>query len=143
MARYLKYLEARGWPDRHRKGGRSCGDGEMTARSPRRDRPRLGEKLDNLVFVVNATCSASTVRCAATGKIIQSSRATSGRGLDVIQGDLGLVLGPAARARQGRRARAHHGGNRDGEYQNYKATTARSCASISSASTEALEWSRA
>ena len=72
----MRYLHDRALSDASdRKVWAFVGDGEM-------DEPEsLGaislagrEKLDNLIWVVNATCSASTVRCAATARSFKSSR---------------------------------------------------------------------
>jgi len=77
QARFMRYLENRNLlPKTDRKVFAYLGDGEM-------DEPEsLGaiglpvrEKLDNLVFIVNSTCSVSTARCAATGTSSRSSRA--------------------------------------------------------------------
>src|SRR6187455_2451436 len=73
MARYLKYLEARGLAQTaNRKVWVFCGDGEM-------DEPEsLGaiglaarEKLDNLVFVVNCNLQRLDGPVRGNGKIIQ------------------------------------------------------------------------
>ncbi len=73
MARYLKYLHARGLADTaNRKVWVFCGDGEM-------DEPEsLGaiglasrEKLDNLVFIVNCNLQRLDGPVRGNGKIIQ------------------------------------------------------------------------
>ena len=114
MARYLKYLEARGLAQTaNRKVWVFCGDGEMdepeslgaiglaVAREARQ--PDLHRQLQ----------PAAPRRPGARQR--QDHPGARGRfprrGLERDQGDLGLVLGPAARARQGRRAAAHHGGD--------------------------------
>src|SRR5258708_3582672 len=100
MARYLKYLEARGLAQTaNRKVWVFCGDGEM-------DEPEsLGaiglasrEKLDNLVFVVNCNLQRLDGPVRGNGKIIQELEGDfRGAGWRVIEQTV------------------------DGEYQNYKA----------------------
>ena len=80
------------------------GDGEM-------DEPEsLGaiglaarEGLDNLIFVINCNLQRLDGPVRGNGKIIQELESgVPRRGLERHQGDLGRVLGSAARARQGR-----------------------------------------
>ena len=125
MARYLKYLQARGLAQTaNRKVWVFCGDGEM-------DEPEsLGaiglasrEKLDNLVFIVNCNLQRLDGPVRGNGKIIQELEGDfRGAGWNVIKVIWGSLLGPAARARQGRPPPARSWRRRvDGEYQNFKA----------------------
>ena len=58
------------------------------------------EKLDNLIFVVNCNLQRLDGPVRGNGKIIQELEAAFlRRGLERHQGDLGLALGSAARAR--------------------------------------------
>jgi pyruvate dehydrogenase E1 component len=90
-----------------------CGDGEM-------DEPEsLGaiglaarEKLDNLVFVINCNLQRLDGPVRGNGKIIQELEGEfRGSGWNVHQADVGQQLGPAAGARQGRRAAPDHAGH--------------------------------
>jgi pyruvate dehydrogenase E1 component len=124
MARYLKYLHARGLADTsNRKVWVFCGDGEM-------DEPEsmgaLGlagrEKLDNLVFVVNCNLQRLDGPVRGNGKIIQELEGEfRGSGWNIIKVIWGSYWDPLF-------ARDHEGVLRrvmeetvDGEYQNYKA----------------------
>src|SRR6202008_4592463 len=88
MARYLKYLEARGLAQTgNRKVWAFCGDGEM-------DEPEsLGaiglaarEKLDNLIFVVNCNLQRLDGPVRGNGKIVQELEADfRGAGWNVIK----------------------------------------------------------
>ena len=124
MARYLKYLEARG----HAKtAGRKvwvfCGDGEM-------DEPEsLGaigmaarEKLDNLIFIVNCNLQRLDGPVRGNGKIIQELEGEfRGSGWNVIK----LIWGGywdalLARDKEGHLQKIMED-TVDGEYQNFKA----------------------
>ncbi len=124
MARYLKYLEARG----HAKtAGRKvwvfCGDGEM-------DEPEslgaLGlaarEKLDNLIFIVNCNLQRLDGPVRGNGKIIQELEGDfRGSGWNVIKLIWGGYWDPLlARDKEGLLRRIMEE-TVDGEYQNYKA----------------------
>src|SRR5207247_2438005 len=88
MARYLKYLEARGLAQTaNRKVWVFCGDGEM-------DEPEtLGciglaarEKLDNLIFVINCNLQRLDGPVRGNGKIIQELEGTfRGAGWNVVK----------------------------------------------------------
>ena len=115
QARFMRYLKDRGILEgQGRKVWAFMGDGEM-------DEPEsLGaislagrEKLDNLIFVINCNLQRLDGPVRGNGKIIQELEAGfPRRGLERDQGDLGLVLGPAHRARQERAAVEAHGGMR-------------------------------
>src|SRR3989454_7609694 len=124
MARYLKYLEARGLAQTaNRKVWVFCGDGEM-------DEPEsLGaiglaarEKLDNLIFVVNCNLQRLDGPVRGNGKIIQELEADfRGAGWNVIKLIWGSYWDPLfARDQEGRLLRVMEE-TVDGEYQNYKA----------------------
>ncbi|HEY6821422.1 MAG TPA: pyruvate dehydrogenase (acetyl-transferring), homodimeric type [Burkholderiales bacterium] len=124
MARYLKYLEARGLAQTaNRKVWVFCGDGEM-------DEPEsLGaiglasrEKLDNLIFVVNCNLQRLDGPVRGNGKIIQELEGDfRGAGWNVIKVIWGSYWDPLlARDKQGALLRVMEE-TVDGEYQNYKA----------------------
>ncbi|HTM59285.1 MAG TPA: pyruvate dehydrogenase (acetyl-transferring), homodimeric type, partial [Burkholderiales bacterium] len=124
MARYLKYLEARGLAQTaNRKVWVFCGDGEM-------DEPEsLGaiglasrEKLDNLIFVVNCNLQRLDGPVRGNGKIIQELEGDfRGAGWNVIKVIWGSYWDPLlARDKEGRLLRVMEE-SVDGEYQNYKA----------------------
>jgi pyruvate dehydrogenase E1 component len=124
MARYLKYLHARGHANtENRKVWVFCGDGEM-------DEPEsmgaIGmaarEKLDNLIFVVNCNLQRLDGPVRGNGKIIQELEGDfRGAGWNVIK----LIWGGywdqlLARDKEGRLRRIMEE-TVDGEYQNFKA----------------------
>jgi pyruvate dehydrogenase E1 component len=124
MARYLKYLEARGLAQTsNRKVWVFCGDGEM-------DEPEsLGaiglaarEKLDNLIFIVNCNLQRLDGPVRGNGKIIQELEGDfRGAGWNVIK----IIWGSywdqlLAKDREGALLRVMEE-TVDGEYQNYKA----------------------
>ncbi|MDA1116547.1 MAG: pyruvate dehydrogenase (acetyl-transferring), homodimeric type [Proteobacteria bacterium] len=124
MARYLKYLHARGLADTaNRKVWVFCGDGEM-------DEPEsLGaiglaarEKLDNLVFIVNCNLQRLDGPVRGNGKIIQELEGDfRGAGWNVIKLIWGAYWDPLlARDKDGLLLRIMED-TVDGEYQNYKA----------------------
>jgi pyruvate dehydrogenase E1 component len=124
MARYLKYLEARGLAQTaNRKVWTFCGDGEM-------DEPEsLGaiglaarEKLDNLIFVVNCNLQRLDGPVRGNGKIIQELEGDfRGAGWNVIKVIWGSYWDPLlARDKDGVLLRIMEE-TVDGEYQNYKA----------------------
>ena len=124
MAKFLKYLNARGLADTaNRKVWVFCGDGEM-------DEPEsLGaiglaarEKLDNLVFIVNCNLQRLDGPVRGNGKIIQELEADfRGAGWNVIKLIWGSYWDPLfARDIEGRLLRVMED-TVDGEYQNYKA----------------------
>ena len=124
MARFLKYLHARGVANtENRKVWCFCGDGEM-------DEPEsLGaigmavrEKLDNLVFVINCNLQRLDGPVRGNGKIIQELEADfRGAGWNVIKLIWGSYWDPLlARDRDGLLLRLMQE-TIDGEYQNYKA----------------------
>jgi pyruvate dehydrogenase E1 component len=124
MARYLKYLEARGLAHTaNRKVWVFCGDGEM-------DEPEsmgaigmaVREKLDNLVFVVNCNLQRLDGPVRGNGKIIQELEADfRGTGWNVIKLIWGSYWDPLlARDKEGLLLRIMEEAV-DGEYQNYKA----------------------
>jgi pyruvate dehydrogenase E1 component len=124
MARYLKYLNARGLADTaNRKVWVFCGDGEM-------DEPEsLGaiglasrEKLDNLVFIVNCNLQRLDGPVRGNGKIIQELEGDfRGAGWNVIKLIWGAYWDPLlARDKEGLLLRIMEE-TVDGEYQNYKA----------------------
>jgi pyruvate dehydrogenase E1 component len=124
MARYLKYLHARGFADTaNRKVWVFCGDGEM-------DEPEsLGaigmaarERLDNLVFIVNCNLQRLDGPVRGNGKIIQELEGDfRGAGWNVIKVIWGSYWDPLfARDKEGRLLRVMED-TVDGEYQNYKA----------------------
>ena len=148
MARYLKYLEARG----HRADRQPQGVGVLRrrrdgrARVARRDRPRLAREARQ-PDLRRQLQPAAPRRPGARQRQDHpgAGRRLPRRGLERDQGDLGLVLGSAARARQGRRTCCASWRRRStANTRTTRRTTARSCASISSASTRRLpSWSRA
>jgi pyruvate dehydrogenase E1 component len=124
MARYLKYLEARGLAQTaNRKVWVFCGDGEM-------DEPEsmgaigmaVREKLDNLVFIVNCNLQRLDGPVRGNGKIIQELEADfRGTGWNVIKLIWGSYWDPLlARDNEGRLLKVMED-SVDGEYQNYKA----------------------
>ena len=124
MARYLKYLEARGHAQTgNRKVWAFCGDGEM-------DEPEsLGaiglaarERLDNLIFIVNCNLQRLDGPVRGNGKIIQELEGEfRGAGWNVIKVIWGSYWDPLlARDKEGRLLRVMEEAV-DGEYQNYKA----------------------
>ncbi|HYX67186.1 MAG TPA: pyruvate dehydrogenase (acetyl-transferring), homodimeric type [Burkholderiales bacterium] len=124
MARFLKYLEARGLArTANRKVWVFCGDGEM-------DEPEsLGaismaarEKLDNLIFIVNCNLQRLDGPVRGNGKIIQELEGEfRGSGWNVIKLIWGSYWDPLlARDTEGRLLRVMEE-SVDGEYQNYKA----------------------
>jgi pyruvate dehydrogenase E1 component len=124
MARYLKYLEARGIAQTgNRKVWVFCGDGEM-------DEPEsLGaiglasrEKLDNLVFVVNCNLQRLDGPVRGNGKIIQELEGDfRGAGWNVIKVIWGSYWDPLlAKDKDGVLQKIMEE-TVDGEYQNYKA----------------------
>jgi pyruvate dehydrogenase E1 component len=124
MARFLKYLHARGLANTaNRKVWVFCGDGEM-------DEPEsLGaiglasrEKLDNLVFVVNCNLQRLDGPVRGNGKIIQELEGDfRGAGWNVIKVIWGSYWDPLlARDKEGLLLRIMED-TVDGEYQNYKA----------------------
>jgi pyruvate dehydrogenase E1 component len=124
MARYLKYLHARGLADtENRKVWVFCGDGEM-------DEPEsLGaigmaarERLDNLVFIVNCNLQRLDGPVRGNGKIIQELEGDfRGAGWNVVK----LIWGSYWDSLLARDAEGILQGvmeqTIDGEYQNYKA----------------------
>jgi len=124
MARYLKYLQARGLAQTaNRKVWAFCGDGEM-------DEPEsLGaigmaarEKLDNLIFIVNCNLQRLDGPVRGNGKIIQELEGDfRGAGWNVIKLIWGSYWDPLlARDKEGLLLRIMEE-TLDGEYQNYKA----------------------
>ena len=124
MARYLKYLHARGIANTEgRKVWVFCGDGEM-------DEPEsLGaigmasrEKLDNLIFVVNCNLQRLDGPVRGNGKIIQELEGSfRGDGWKVFKVIWGSYWDPLlARDHDGRLLRVMED-TVDGEYQNFKA----------------------
>src|SRR5204862_515938 len=124
MARFLKYLQARGLAGtEYRKVWVFCGDGEM-------DEPEsLGaiglaarEKLDNLIFIVNCNLQRLDGPVRGNSKIIQELEADfRGAGWNVIKLIWGSYWDPLfARDLEGRLLRVMED-TVDGEYQNYKA----------------------
>jgi pyruvate dehydrogenase E1 component len=124
MARYLKYLQARGHAQtENRKVWVFCGDGEM-------DEPEsLGaigmaarEKLDNLIFIVNCNLQRLDGPVRGNGKIIQELEGEfRGSGWNVIK----LIWGGywdalLARDKEGHLRKIMED-TVDGEYQNFKA----------------------
>jgi pyruvate dehydrogenase E1 component len=124
MARYLKYLHARGLADTaNRKVWVFCGDGEM-------DEPEsmgaIGlaarEKLDNLIFIVNCNLQRLDGPVRGNGKIIQELEGDfRGAGWNVIKVIWGSYWDPLlARDSDGILKRVMEECV-DGEYQNFKA----------------------
>ena len=124
MARYLKYLEARGHAQTaKRKVWVFCGDGEM-------DEPEsLGaigmaarEKLDNLIFIVNCNLQRLDGPVRGNGKIIQELEGDfRGAGWNVVKLIWGAYWDPLlARDKEGLLQRIMEE-TVDGEYQNFKA----------------------
>jgi len=124
MARFLKYLHARGLADTaNRKVWVFCGDGEM-------DEPEsmgaigmaVREKLDNLIFIVNCNLQRLDGPVRGNGKIIQELESDfRGAGWNVIKVIWGSYWDPLlARDGEGILKRVMEE-SVDGEYQNYKA----------------------
>ncbi len=124
MARYLKYLQARGLAETaNRKVWVFCGDGEM-------DEPEsLGaiglasrEKLDNLIFIVNCNLQRLDGPVRGNGKIIQELEGEfRGAGWNVIKVIWGSYWDPLlARDKDGLLLDIMEQ-TVDGEYQNFKA----------------------
>jgi pyruvate dehydrogenase E1 component len=124
MARFLKYLQARGLADTaNRKVWVFCGDGEM-------DEPEsMGaislasrEKLDNLIFIVNCNLQRLDGPVRGNGKIIQELEGDfRGAGWNVIKVIWGSYWDPLlARDKDGILKRVMEECV-DGEYQNFKA----------------------
>jgi pyruvate dehydrogenase E1 component len=124
MARYLKYLQARGHAQTdNRKVWVFCGDGEM-------DEPEsLGaigmaarEKLDNLIFIVNCNLQRLDGPVRGNGKIIQELEGDfRGAGWNVIKLIWGAYWDPLlAHDKDGLLLRVMEE-TVDGEYQNFKA----------------------
>jgi pyruvate dehydrogenase E1 component len=124
MARFLKYLHARGLADTaNRKVWVFCGDGEM-------DEPEsigaIGlaarEKLDNLIFVINCNLQRLDGPVRGSGKIIQELEGDfRGAGWNVIKLIWGSYWDPLlARDTDGILKQVMLD-TVDGEYQNYKA----------------------
>ena len=124
MARYLKYLQARGLAETgNRKVWVFCGDGEM-------DEPEsmgaIGlaarEKRDNLIFIVNCNLQRLDGPVRGNGKIIQELEGDfRGAGWNVIKVIWGSYWDPLlARDKEGILLRVMEE-TVDGEYQNYKA----------------------
>ncbi|MBI1942095.1 MAG: pyruvate dehydrogenase (acetyl-transferring), homodimeric type [Betaproteobacteria bacterium] len=124
MARFLKYLQARGFAQtENRKVWVFCGDGEM-------DEPEsmgaIGmaarEKLDNLIFIVNCNLQRLDGPVRGNGKIIQELEGDfRGAGWNVIKLIWGSYWDPLlARDKEGLLRRIMED-TVDGEYQNYKA----------------------
>jgi pyruvate dehydrogenase E1 component len=124
MARYLKYLEARGHAQTaNRKIWVFCGDGEM-------DEPEsLGaigmaarEKLDNLIFIVNCNLQRLDGPVRGNGKIIQELEGEfRGAGWNVIKLVWGGYWDPLLARDKDGLLREIMEDTVDGEYQNYKA----------------------
>src|SRR2546428_2256230 len=122
MARYLKYLEARGLAQTgNRKVWVFCGDGEM-------DEPEsLGaiglasrEKLDNLIFIVNCNLQRVDGPVRGNGKIIQELEgAFRGAGWNVIKVIWGSDWDPLLAADTKGLLLKGMEETVDGEYQNY------------------------
>src|SRR5882672_8415558 len=124
MARYLKYLQARGHAQtENRKVWVFCGDGEMD------EHESLGaismaarEKLDNLIFIVNCNLQRLDGPVRGNGKIIQELEGEfRGSGWNVIK----LIWGGywdalLARDKEGHLRKIMED-TVDGEYQNFKA----------------------
>jgi pyruvate dehydrogenase E1 component len=124
MARFLKYLQARGHAQTdNRKVWAFCGDGEM-------DEPEsLGaigmaarEKLDNLIFIVNCNLQRLDGPVRGNGKIIQELEGDfRGAGWNVIKLIWGAYWDPLlAHDKEGLLLRIMEE-TVDGEYQNFKA----------------------
>ncbi|HUG79275.1 MAG TPA: pyruvate dehydrogenase (acetyl-transferring), homodimeric type [Burkholderiales bacterium] len=124
MARFLKYLQARGLAETaNRKVWVFCGDGEM-------DEPEsmgaigmaVREKLDNLIFVINCNLQRLDGPVRGNGKIIQELESDfRGAGWNVIKLIWGSYWDPLlARDKEGILLRVMEEAV-DGEYQNYKA----------------------
>ena len=139
QARFLKYLHARGIANtENRKVWVFCGDGEMD------EVESLGaislaarENLDNLIFVVNCNLQRLDGPGARQRQDHPGARRRVPRfRLERDQAALGLQLGPAAGARQGRRlAQDHDGGRWTATTSRSRRTTAPTYASTSSAAT--------
>jgi pyruvate dehydrogenase E1 component len=124
MARYLKYLHARGHANtENRKVWVFCGDGEM-------DEPEsLGaigmaarEKLDNLIFIVNCNLQRLDGPVRGNGKIIQELEGEfRGSGWNVIKLIWGGYWDQLLARDKGGHLRKIMEETVDGEYQNFKA----------------------
>jgi len=124
MARYLKYLQARGLAQTdNRKVWVFCGDGEM-------DEPEsLGaigmaarEKLDNLIFIVNCNLQRLDGPVRGNGKVIQELEGDfRGAGWKVIKLIWGSYWDPLLARDKDGILRQVMEETVDGEYQNYKA----------------------
>ena len=124
MARYLKYLHARGHADTaNRKVWVFCGDGEM-------DEPEsLGaislatrENLDNLIFVINCNLQRLDGPVRGNGKIIQELEADfRGSGWNVLKVIWGSYWDPLLAMDTGGLLKQRMEEAVDGEYQNFKA----------------------
>src|SRR5690242_9980811 len=123
MARFLKYLHARGFADTaNRKVWVFCGDGEM-------DEPEslgaLGlasrEKLDNLIFVVNCNLQRLDGPVRGNGKIIQELEGEfRGTGWNVIKVVWGSGWDPLLAADKSGLLLKRMEECVDGEYQDFK-----------------------
>ena len=131
QARFLRYLEHRGMADTAgRKVWAFLGDGEM-------DEPEsmgaitmpVREELDNLIFVINCNLQRLDGPVRGNGKIIQELEAAfRGAGWGVIKVVWGSRWDPLlARDDKGLLHRVMEECV-DGEYQDFKAKTARTCA---------------
>jgi pyruvate dehydrogenase E1 component len=137
QARFMKYLQHRDLiPTDNRKVWAFMGDGEMDEPESMGAIGMAGrERLDNLVFVINCNLQRLDGPVRGNGKIIQELESDfPRRRLERDQGDLGFLLGSAAGAGQDRPAAKRMMECVDGEYQTFKARTAPTCASTSSAS---------
>ena len=124
MARYLKYLQARGLAQTdNRRVWVFCGDGEM-------DEPEsLGaigmaarEKLDNLIFIVNCNLQRLDGPVRGNGKVIQELEGDfRGAGWKVIKLIWGSYWDPLLARDKDGILRQVMEETVDGEYQNYKA----------------------
>lgn len=124
QARYLKYLQHRGFVDnKDRKVWMFCGDGEM-------DEPEsLGalsiaarERLDNLIFVVNCNLQRLDGPVRGNGKVIQEfERIFSGNGWNVIKIVWGREWDPILKKDTQGILKARLDEILDGEYQNFAA----------------------
>ena len=124
MARYLKYLEARGHaPTANRKVWVFCGDGEMDEPESKGAISMASrEKLDNLIFIVNCNLQRLDGPVRGNGKIIQELEGDfRGAGWNVIKLIWGAYWDPLiARDKEGLLQQIMEE-TVDGEYQNFKA----------------------
>ena len=143
----MKYLHDRGLANtRGRKVWAFMGDGEMDEPESSGAISLAGrEKLDNLIFVINCNLQRLDGPVRGNGKIIQELEADlPRRRLERDQGDLGLGLGPAARAATttGMLLEAHGGMRRRRISELQVQETAPMSASISSANIRSCwRWS--